>query len=378
MNRFPLRRSGEKDVHNIRENGCDNLYFRSKIDIVKLQTKRVEILTVITGFILIFNICGCRVLDKAKIATDRQYMRSRPLMDGEVKRLRQMSYWDFSWVSCARFSPDGKYIVASFDNKIALWDVTSGAQIRSFEGHKSNVWDVIFSPDMKYLASCSVDDKTVRLWDFSSGNEIRRFPEVQGHPSRVCFSADGSQLAAATLDTIFVWETDNGRLIHRFTDYGYYSAVTFSPDGKFLNAMGRDSIFCTWNLQTGALTNSLIHPKESLFSPALARSADGSRLAIGEQQIISVWDTVTGQLINSWRPYAAVNGWAIAISSDGRMAVHASRFITIWNVETGEEIWKRQMPCEVQSANFSPDNKFLVTGAEDGSIRIWKAPTVSQ
>jgi WD40 repeat protein len=304
-------------------------------------------------------------------------MQTRPLMDGEVKRLRQTSYWDFSWVNCVKFSPDGNYIIASYDNKITLWDVASGKKIRNFEGHQSNVWDVVFSPNLKFLASCS-EDKTVRLWDFDSGKEIRRFSSIQSDSRHVCFSPDGSKLAAVTLDTVSVWETENGHLIHRFNDYGFYTDLAFSRDGKFLNAVGRDGIFCTWNLQTSTLTNPLVHLNENLFSPALTFSADGSRLAIGEQQTISVWNAANGHLVNSWHPFHARNGWAIAISPDGRMAVHASHFITIWSVETGKQIWQREMPYEVESVNFSPDDKFLVTGAEDGSVRIWKAPILSQ
>ena len=62
------------------------------------------------------------------------------------------------------FSPDGKQLASgSFDYTVRLWDVETGARVRTLKGHGDSVFSVRFSPDGRQLASGSYDT-TVRLW----------------------------------------------------------------------------------------------------------------------------------------------------------------------------------------------------------------------
>ena len=52
----------------------------------------------------------------------------------------------------------------SGDKTIKLWDIETGKEIRTFEGHKDEVSSVAFSPDGEYIVSGS-GDNTLKLWD---------------------------------------------------------------------------------------------------------------------------------------------------------------------------------------------------------------------
>ena len=54
---------------------------------------------------------------------------------------------------------------------IHLWDVQTGAQLKTLIGHTDGVGCVVYSPDGGTLASGS-NDGTARLWDVQTGEQI--------------------------------------------------------------------------------------------------------------------------------------------------------------------------------------------------------------
>ena len=73
-----------------------------------------------------------------------------------------------TWRPCSPcpvcFSPDGKQLASgSEDETVPLWDVETGACVRTLEGHGDFVTSVCFSPDGRLVASGS-GDQTVNLW----------------------------------------------------------------------------------------------------------------------------------------------------------------------------------------------------------------------
>ena len=64
------------------------------------------------------------------------------------------------------FSPDGKILVSgSYDATIRLWDIATGEQLHTLEGHTYSITSVAVSPNGSIIASGSFDG-TVLLWAF--------------------------------------------------------------------------------------------------------------------------------------------------------------------------------------------------------------------
>ena len=82
-------------------------------------------------------------------------------MTGEIWRT---IHGDSGIQRCLAFTPDGRDVAAAGDGKaIRIWDVLTGRELLSLEGHKAPINALAFSPDGSVLASCS-HDGALMLW----------------------------------------------------------------------------------------------------------------------------------------------------------------------------------------------------------------------
>jgi len=156
-------------------------------------------------------------------------------------------------VNAVAFSSDGRRALSgSWDHTLKLWEVNSGREIRTFQGHSSDVTAVAFSPDGRMALSGS-EDNTLKLWEINSGREIRTFQGHSNEVNAVAFSPDGRLALSGSYDhTLKLWEVNSGREIRTFQGHSYYViAVAFSPDGQLALSGSRNGSNRLWNVQTG-------------------------------------------------------------------------------------------------------------------------------
>jgi len=131
-------------------------------------------------------------------------------------------------------SPDGEYALSSGGGGrksikedrgvIHLWDVSSGAELKTIQGHSGSVGTkaVAFSPDGRSILSVGGSDGLAKLWDTASGSLIRAFK---------------------VSDDRFVGIRRFGGIVNGW--------VAFTPDGKRIIYMGSDASFRIFDARTG-------------------------------------------------------------------------------------------------------------------------------
>ena len=220
------------------------------------------------------------------------------------------------------FSPNGQTIVSCKNNMIELWDVHTAKHKTSLQGHTSHINSLSFSPDGKMLASASGNrygingDNKVRIWDTSTGKQLAEFKnlmsENQEHPhpiTSVAFSPDGKTVVSTDKSAnIQLWDVHTKKhkttinvIPHKSSPYAYkVDAVTFSPDGRTLVVGLRERIssrdgdydkipIIIWDLERGVPQRILAGHTEEITS--LAYSADGTTLVSGSKDgTVLLWE----------------------------------------------------------------------------------------
>lgn len=284
-----------------------------------------------------------------------------------------------------------------------LWHRLTDQSFRTLSGHQHVVWSVCFSPDGQRLASSGGYSLRgagqIRIWDTASGRLLHTLWGHHGTVWSVAFSADGRYLASASQDqTVKVWEAATRQVTHTLPHAAAVRSVAFSPDGHLLASRAGNQIRL-WNAATGRAQRTLevgaagVREEQSRFygpGGSLAWSPNGTRLATGAGDDVTVWDVKSGRRRLTLKGHRS-NINSVAFSSDSAQLASASGFesepgeVKVWDAATGQELLALKGPLPaITSVAWSPDGRWLATasgGYEPGGLaaapelQIWNART---
>jgi WD40 repeat protein len=152
-----------------------------------------------------------RVLHKEE---EPKWIRIKPAMRDEWSACLQTLEGHSDSVNSVAFSHDStRLALASHDNTVKIWDVSSGKCLQTLEGHSSMVNSVAFSHDSAQLVSASRDN-TVKIWDASRGKCRQTLKAHSRGVNSVAFSHDSTRLVSASDDTTAkIWDASSGKCL---------------------------------------------------------------------------------------------------------------------------------------------------------------------
>jgi WD40 repeat protein len=295
------------------------------------------------------------------------------------------------------------------DGSASIWDPESGALrqlVLSPIAHEFVPVIVRFTPDGRTLVAARRDRLIV--WDVSQGKELRRIaippaqapvrtaaPSYEGEQwvRTLAVHPDGRSVAVGQRNALTLWNLSTGELVTPLVGKGSPLTAMFIPPGMPSSSRGRGATM------PGGVANP-IEALSAMFQAGGAHSAafstDGRWLLSIGQYGQQLWDMGTrqevrppttattadlgrdpSQLMNLMSGMlSAQSGRGVAFAPDGRVAARGvGHVIKLWEPVSGRELGELAgHTSDVTAVAFSDDSTRLVSGGRDGSIRIWRVP----
>lgn len=291
-------------------------------------------------------------------------------------------------LSAGTFSPDGARVLLGDTNGEAhLWDVVSGTLLRMYEGHVAAVQAVAFTQNGdQAITAGGRNDHALRRWDTTALTPNGLFAGHAGQVNQVAFSPDGSRALTAGCDrTARLWNVSDGTEFHTFEDHNHsisdcVSFAAITADGTYgLTGTGKGLL--VWNMETYEQLDSIGAHREAVHATAF--SPDGALIVTGGQDrrastcatncaSAKIWDRATGEIRQTYPHDAGV--YAVAISPNGDLLLTGSQdgLVRLWSVPMGQLLRTYAGHTgTVQSVAFSPDGTRIVTAGADHVVLLW-------
>lgn len=265
------------------------------------------------------------------------------------------------------YSLGGSFVASgSKTQTVCLWDIASGTSLRELQEHDDFMRAGSFSPDGRLATSGSWDHPT-RVWNVSTGEPV--CPPLVGHTDRVCcvtFSPDSKRVVSGSHDqTIRVWDVGTATTVMG-TLYGHTDRVTvvrFHPDGKTLVSGSLDETCRMWDMEpdrTRALLG--IGSMRIGFGPShLHLTAKSWPLA----QTVSLLDVHMGSAgLPPWEAHkGCVRSVSFAANGERLVSGGDDGAVRIWHIGSGECVYEASIGANgVRSVAFSPDDRHVAPG----------------
>ena len=293
-------------------------------------------------------------------------------------------------INAVDMTASGMRVAAGRANVVQVYDVDSGLEIVSLGGHKDLIQSVRYSPDGRFLAAGSY--QIVTLWNAPSGNLRYSLAGHVGPSLSLCVAPDGLTAFSGGQDrSIRVWNLADGKLLRTLIGPVAVTAVAVVDGGKTLVSGGGDGTIRLLDGSDGRERFLLRgHTAAVVDLAVLSASPGGLRIvSASEDGTARIWtvgksDGAGGGVKTGMKPVeeaplvlighkGAVRG--MSLSTDARTIVTGGDdgTVRLWGVNDGKAqgaALSAGHAGPILAVAISPDSKTILTGSSDKTARL--------
>ncbi|AET40957.1 rRNA-processing protein SOF1 Ecym_7105 [Eremothecium cymbalariae DBVPG len=335
-----------------------------------------------------------REYTKALTATKLERMFAKPFVG-------QLGYGhrDGCYVIAKNYNVLNRLASASADGVVKYWNISTREELCSFKAHYGLVTGLCVSPQHignqsdSYMLSCG-DDKMVKMWSVDSGdfNNVKddtkvlhpsdgngliktfygehAFQGIDHHKENTSFVTGGAQIE--------LWDINRRKPLSNLSwGIDNITAVKFNQnEADLLLSSGSDNSVVLYDLRTNSPTQKIVQTMKT-NSMCWNPMEPFNFVTANEDQNAYYYDMRNmSRALHVFKDHVSAI-MDVDISPTGEEIVTGSydKTIRIFNIKHGHsrEVYHTKRMQHVFQVKFTMDSKYIVSGSDDGNVRLWRS-----
>ncbi len=278
-------------------------------------------------------------------------------------------------ISAIAFSPNGRLIASGGGERqgsgtLKLWDVFSGAEIRSFDV-SNKISSLFFSKDGKMLISGGYYQE-VMFWDIKTGELLKTIESPFYAIDTIYLSPDNKTLLVGGIGTA-IYNFETGQEIFK-AELTNNNMMIVSSDGKYL--AGKDSPENNKIMIFDIVKKIKLRPITGLSDEvcSFAFSENSRILAVGscKNNNVKLLDVITGTILKIYKTTSQISSIYFSPERKSLIGIGVdNRETYLWDISSSQKIISYETNRENNLSSFSFDGKKFATINIDNKIGVW-------